>query len=486
MKKLFILGVLVVAVAGGYIFATNTEKGTIKANVAENTKTTSTTLLTKQENNKETSKQVNNTSDKDNNLDKSSENKYGTEFSYKLSFKLNFVGSQADLEQYRSMITPTFKKLYSNDYSVEINIYRIYVSCENINPTLTVLYTASYITDNHNLERTGIKAIPISVPDLAVAQSNPALPETWDYTSQPITIDGTTIPANTSYITLDDGSKAYYANMVFKNFNTPVMFYNSEEDARLNNDGIKVNNAYLRVTNINKTYAEVYDKSTGEIGFINLKDNPLISLDTQTPNNKIRKPLNSTPLQGVYNSTSFLAVDYKCKVKDKYQVVDLRKYPTIRSGVQATIQAGTNLIVIEQGNNWSLVADGNTLGWIPNGYILDEGSADRYEASTIDIAPRYTNPIGYTLNIDANSKCNQDYISYPTLIHALNVEFDKTGDKVKVSDLNHLVGMGTNRITYDLTYTTPEGKTVTKNNIEVACGTNSVTGGETEYYYSLS
>ncbi len=480
MKKLFILGVLVVAVAGGYIFATNAEKGTIKANVAENTKTTSTTLLAKQENNKETSKQVNNTSDKDNNLDKSSENKYGTEFSYKLSFKLNFVGSQADLEQYRSMITPTFKKLYSNDYSVEINIYRIYVSCENKNPTLTVLYTASYITDNHNLERTGIKAIPISVPDLAVTQSNPALPETWDYTSEPITIDGTTIPANTSYITLDDGSKAYYANMVFKNFNTPVMFYNSEEDARLNNDGIKVNNAYLRVTNINKTYAEVYDKSTGEIGFINLKDNPLISLDTQTRNNKIRKPLNSTPLQGIYNSTSFLAVDYKCKVKNKYQIVDLRKYPTIRSGVQATIQAGTNMIVIEQGNTWSLVADGNTLGWIPNKYILDEGAAD--EINTMDIAPRYTNPVGYSLNIDTNTKYNQDEVPYSTLIHALNVEFDRTGDKVTVSNLDPLIGMGHIGMAYNLTYTTPEGKTVTKNNIEIAGGTNSVTGGETNYY----
>ena len=482
MKKLFILGVLVVAVAAGYIFATSTGKDAVKTNVATNTKAISTTLMTKQDNNKiDNNKKVSN---KDETI--SDKDKYGQEFSYKLPFKLNFVGSQSNLEQYRSMITPTFKKLYSKCYSVEINIYRIYVSCENKKPTLTVMYTASYITDNHNLERTGIKAIAISVPTLAVTQSNPALPETWNYTSQPITIDGTTIPANTSYITLDDGSKAYYANMAFKKFNSSIMFYSSEEDARLNNDGIKTNTSYLEVTNINKTYAEVYDRVTNEIGFINLKGNPLISLDTETPNNKIRKSLTSTPAQGIYNSTSFLAVDYKCKVKNSYGTVDLRKYPTIRSGVQATLQGRTNMIVIEKGNTWSLVADGNTLGWIPNKYILDEGSDDRYEASTIDIAPRYTNPIGYTLNIDANSKCNQDYIPYLTLIHALNVEFDKTGDKVKVSDLNHLVGMGTNRITYDLTYTTPEGKTITKDNIEVACGTNSVTGGETEYYYSLS
>lgn len=510
MKKLILIGILVLAVGGGYAIASNLAKEAVNVSTSENAQATSAILqpeITKPKIN-ETTQKVNNTDNeaKDNikknsnttqdknstnnsiliskqdtsNTNNSSKDKYGEQFAYKLPFKINFTNNQADLERYSSMITPTFKKLYSNDYSVQINIHRIYVSYQNGKSTLTVMYTASYITNKHVLESTAVKAIAIPVSGLAITQSNPALPETWDYTSEPITIDGSIIPANTSYITLPDGSKAYYCNMVFKNFNTPTMFYTSEEDAKLNENGANINNSHLRITCINKNYAEVYNNITDQIGFVNLKNNPVVSADSNETTN-IRKPLASLS-EGLYNSTSFKALDAKCIGNSKYGNLKLRSYPTILSNVQATVPAGSKMVILLQGNNWSLVAYGNTLGWIPNKCILPDGLADKYNYPVVDVAPRYTKPVGYSLTVE-NDKYKEMWCS-KVFEHALNVEFDGTGDKVTVSNLNPLVGMCHNGMEYNLTYTTPEGQTVTKNNIAINGTYQPCTSGETNYYSS--
>lgn len=486
MKKLFIIIALLAAAGIGYMFATNSGHGSVKANASETSESSNNNYNTgnstfSNQNTTTANSQANiNTNKENNNSTNSSEKKYGNQFDYKLPFQLVFNTIQNDISQYRPYIENTFKNLYSKYNSVQVIVDRIYVSDSGNTPQLSVIYNVNYLTDNHNIIGTGLRAISIPWPQGAVTKYSATLPQTWKYTNSPITIAGSTIPKGVSYITLPDGSNIYYSKtMHFKNYNSNMEFYTSQENANLNKNATTVSAKDLIITGINKNYVEVLNEKSKINGFVKLVDNPVLC----PTYGGLRTPLEDFKETGLYNSTAYQPYDLLYKFNKNYNTIPIMKYPTILSPIETTYSSSSNIKVVAllSGPNWSLVEINGQLGWISSIYYENQGTADESSPPnyTAGFNNTYTKPIGYSLNLKGYSG---EGSNSGLLEQAMNIEFDGTGDKVTATDTGGIIGMGHSRVDYTLTYTTPDGKTITKKNLEIGGGTDPDTDGEINFY----
>lgn len=176
MKKLFIIIALLAAAGIGYMFATNSGHGSVKANASENISSNTignnstgdssanntSTQNTSGESNNSNSNQNINTESNSSSSNSSSQN-YGQQFSYYYPFKMNYSNDQSGLEKYNSILEPAFKGLYGQYHSVQVNILKGHTIPGPFSTpeAIAVTYTATYITSDHKLVHTAIEDITI-------------------------------------------------------------------------------------------------------------------------------------------------------------------------------------------------------------------------------------------------------------------------------------------------------------------------------------
>lgn len=174
MKKLFIIIVLLAAAGIGYMFASNSGHGSVKANASENI-SSNTQGSTSSGDNSTTTSSTQNTGGESNNSNSntnagsnssssnSSSQNYGQQFSYYYPFKMNYSNDQSGLEKYNSILEPSFKGLYGQYHSVQVNILKGHTIPGPFSTpeAIAVTYTASYITSDNKLVHTAIEDITI-------------------------------------------------------------------------------------------------------------------------------------------------------------------------------------------------------------------------------------------------------------------------------------------------------------------------------------
>lgn len=193
MKKLFIIIALLAAAGIGYMFATNSGHGSVKANASENISSNTignnstgdssanntSTQNTIGESNNSNSNQNTNTGSNSSN---SSSQNYGQQFSYYYPFKMNYSNDQSGLEKYNSILEPAFKGLYGQYHSVQVNILKGHTIAGPFSTpeAIAVTYTATYITSDHKLVHTAIEDITIPTQNSGIQP----YPTTGTYTNE--------------------------------------------------------------------------------------------------------------------------------------------------------------------------------------------------------------------------------------------------------------------------------------------------------------
>lgn len=167
-----------------------------------------------------------------------------------------------------------------------------------------------------------------------------------------------------------------------------------------------------------------------------------------------------TPAKAVAQETEVVPEEIEskeAKVESNQVVASIDTFLNIRSDASEESEVvgkfynGNVGTLIEQGDEWSLVASGNAYGYVKNDYILSGAVAESYIENNCDQVAKVTTD---TLNVRAEDSTDSDIVALSGEGEALSV-VDEEGDWVKVAVSDDVVGYVSSEYVYlDYAYET--------------------------------
>lgn len=534
MKKIGIIAVIAAALAVGVIAYkitkdlnynhTNLLSKSGMNNQISNNNSTSTDV-NGDNNNSNSTKDANtantnnftNSSSQNNNNNNNSQNstsigtdntKYNQQFEYNIGFNVLFNKYiNSNLTSYEPYLINKFKQIYGNYSDVIVNVSNIYLTYSNNNTYVSALYTVTMNTNSSNdwfipdpninnyennsstaWYQSNIENISVNIGENTTGKLTSTFPSSWDYTTTSVNDNGVTIPSGTSFINMNtkDGQNMtmYFPSYEFKGSKL-VTIYPTLSSAKTNVNPIATNvntdlsqNNKLFVIGIIDGYVEVgYTNSNGttNIGYIKFDGSGL---------NLLSYPRQALGVQTKYNR--YDSTNYTISTPQPYILssnCNILEYPCELSKTLGTLQANQAVDVLTNSfYPYTLVYSNGILGFVKSSNISNQnatGSNYNTPYPTYNSANTFANPIGYKLTLKGLSGEG----SYQGLLDVgMNREFDGTGDTVIATDTGGSAGMMHYSVNYNVTYTTPDGKTVTKKNQEIQGLTNPDSGSSASQF----
>ncbi|MGL5616503.1 MAG: hypothetical protein ACRDD2_09810 [Sarcina sp.] len=150
------------------------------------------------------------------------------------------------------------------------------------------------------------------------------------------------------------------------------------------------------------------------------------------------------------------------------EVYNLYSENSENSQIVGTVNSNQTVLQITNIGEYNLIYANGVLGWIKATAINDNKMATG-EAISYPTIVKLSEPVDYNLTLKG---ADQEGSNMSLLKSAMNYEFNGTGDTVVATNLQGYEGMMHEGCYYNITYKTPEGKTVTLKNQSINGLTN--------------